>query len=144
MIRRFGTPPQTGVHYHLRPGAYAILVRENRILLTFQEAPEPEYQIPGGGIDEGEHIIPALRREILEETGWSIGTPVRLGAFRQFTYMPEYKKSADKMCQVFLARPAVKIGEPTEMGHLTPPFDYYILDYSMKIMASADVVPKSS
>lgn len=29
-------------------------------------------QIPGGGIDEGENIIDALRRETEEETGWLI------------------------------------------------------------------------
>lgn len=118
MIRRFGTPPKNGVHYHLRPGAYAVLVRDGRVLLTFQEEPEPEFQIPGGGIDPGENLIPALRREIMEETGWSIATPLRLGAFRQFVYMPEYDKWADKLCHIFVARPALKISEPTEAGHV--------------------------
>ena len=117
MIRRFGTPPKSGVQYHLRPSAYAILMRSTQVLLTFQEEPEPEYQIPGGGIDPGEHMIPALRREIMEETGWCVGSPVRLGTFRQFVFMPEYEKWADKMCHVFLARPALKLGEPTELGH---------------------------
>ncbi len=117
MIRRFGTPPKNDICYHLRPGAYAILERDSRVLLTCQDAPEPEFQIPGGGIDPGEHMIPALRREVMEETGWSIGTPVRLGVFRQFVYMPEYDKWADKMCHIFLARPAMKISDPTEAGH---------------------------
>ncbi|MEP5153144.1 NUDIX hydrolase [Planktotalea sp.] len=117
MIKRFGTPPKAKNNHRLRPGAYAVLVRDNQVLLTFQEEPKPEYQIPGGGIDAGEHIIPALRREILEETGWGISTPLRLGAFREFTHMPEYGFWAEKLCHIYLARPAMRMGEPTETGH---------------------------
>ncbi|MGB7319491.1 MAG: NUDIX hydrolase [Planktotalea sp.] len=117
MIRRFDDPPKAGINYRLRPGAYAILMRDHRVLLTFQEAPKPEYQIPGGGIDPGEHIIPALRREIMEETGWTIGTPRRLGAFRRYVYMPDYKFWAEKLCALYVARPAIQLCEPTEAGH---------------------------
>ncbi len=84
MIRRFGSPPLTGVKYRIRPGAYAVLVRDRKVLLTFQETPKPEFQIPGGGIDLGEHVIPALRRGIIEETGWTIGAARRMGAFKRF------------------------------------------------------------
>ena len=117
MIKRFGEPPNSGVNYKNRPGAYAILIRDDKILLTFQEEPKPEFQIPGGGIDPGESVIPALRREVMEETGWSIGMPRRLGAFRRFVHMPEYNMWANKICHIYLARPALKISEPTEKGH---------------------------
>lgn len=117
MIRRFGTPPKKGLPYRDRPGAYAILLREGKVLLTFQEAPVPEFQIPGGGVDPGESLIPALRREVMEETGWSIGAPLRLGAFRDFVYMPDYGIHANKLCHIFLARPALKWSAPTEKGH---------------------------
>ncbi len=117
MIRRFGTPPHADVKYRLRPGAYAVLIRDHRVLLTFQEAPKPEFQLPGGGIDLGEQILPALRREVMEETGWSIAAPRRLGAFRRFVFMPEYDLWAEKLCHVYAARPATPLSEPTEQGH---------------------------
>lgn len=117
MIRRFGDTPRKDISYKLRPGAYAILMREGRILLTFQKSPYPEFQLPGGGIDVGEHMIPALHREVMEETGWTIGTPLRLGAHRRFVHMPEYGIWAEKMCHIFLARPVLKKGLPTEAGH---------------------------
>lgn len=60
------------------------------MLLTHQDAPEPEVQLPGGGIDPGESPVQALIREVYEETGWRISRPRRLGAYRRFTYMPEY------------------------------------------------------
>ena len=116
-MRRFGQPPEPGRRYINRPGAYAILWGENGILLTHQQSPIPEFQLPGGGIDPGEQVIPALHREVMEETGWTMTQPKRLGVFRRYTFMPEYDLWADKVCTVFLARPALRIGEPLEVGH---------------------------
>lgn len=117
MIRRIDQPPQAGRQYRRRPGAYAVLMREGRVLLTHQATPWPEYQLPGGGIDPGEHPVPALHREVAEETGWSMQLVRRLGAFRRFTYMPEYDLWAEKLCTVYLARPILCLGPPTEPGH---------------------------
>lgn len=117
MTPRYGKPPQPNVHYRRRPGAYAILLREGQILLTFQQAPEPEFQLPGGGIERGEDPIPALHREVLEETGWTISPPQYVGAYRRYVYMPEYDLQAEKFCTIWLARPATRRGPPTETGH---------------------------
>ena len=117
MIRRYGEPVRRGMRYRPRPGAYAILLRAGQVLLTHQAEPKPELQLPGGGVDPGEHPIPALHREVLEETGWTISPPRRLGAFRRFAYMPEYDKWADKLCSVWLARPILQLGPPSEPGH---------------------------
>lgn len=117
MIRRVGEPIRAGKRYCLRPGVYAILRRGARVLLTHQSAPVPEFQLPGGGIDPGEHPIGALHREVQEETGWTMRLCRRLGAFRRFTYMPEYDLWAEKLCTVYLAAPALRLGPPTEAGH---------------------------
>ena len=117
MIPRIGEPVKAGIRYRQRPGIYAVLVRNGSILLTHQMQPEPEYQLPGGGIDPGEDPIPALHREVLEETGWRIGPARRLGVFRRFTYMPEYDLWAEKICHVYTARPSLRLGPPSEDGH---------------------------
>ncbi|MEQ8898270.1 MAG: NUDIX hydrolase [Roseovarius sp.] len=98
-------------------GAYAILARRGQLLLTLQHEPEPELQLPGGGIDPGESPIRALHREVFEETGWIIARPRRLGAFRRFVYMPEYDKWAEKLCLIYLALPVRPHGPPAEAGH---------------------------
>lgn len=116
-IRRIGEAVKPGMRYTQRPGAYAILLRGDKILLTHQADPVPEFQLPGGGIDPGESPLQALHREAFEETGWRIAAPRRLGAFRRFTFMPEYDLWADKICHVYLARPVICHGPPREPGH---------------------------
>ncbi len=117
MIRRFGEAVQPDVTYRMRPGAYAILWSGQKVLVTFQKEPIPEVQLPGGGIDVGENVLSALHREVMEETGWSISSPRRLGAFRRFTYMPEYRFWAEKICHIYVARPVLRRSAPTEEGH---------------------------
>ena len=101
----------------MRPGASAVLLRGTDMLITYQAAPDDEFQLPGGGIDPGESPVVALHREVFEETGWTIGAPRRLGAFRRFVFMPEYDMWAEKLCTIYLARPARRIGPPSEPGH---------------------------
>jgi 8-oxo-dGTP diphosphatase len=117
MVRRFGERVVAGRRYTRRPGVYAVLLQDGEVLLTHQAEPVPEVQLPGGGIDRGEQPIAALHREVYEETGWTIALSHRLGAFRRFTYMPEYDLWAEKICTVYLARPVRRLGPPTEAGH---------------------------
>ncbi|AXQ94960.1 NUDIX hydrolase [Cereibacter azotoformans] len=117
MIRRYGEPVRADRRYRRRAGVYAVLLSGSEILTTFQEQPFAEFQLPGGGIDPGEHPVAALHREVMEETGWRIGQACRIGAFRRFTHMPEYDLWAEKLCTVYLARPVRRLGPPTEPGH---------------------------
>ena len=118
MIRRYGGTPVAGQKYTLRPGAYAILPRDGKVLVTYQGAPHEEFQLPGGGIDPGEGPLEALHREVLEETGYRIAAPRKIGIFRRFVYMPDYGFYAEKVCHIYLARPVRPHGPPTESGHI--------------------------
>lgn len=117
MIRRFGEAPEPGRSYKVRHGVYAILPLRSQLLLTWQDDPHFELQLPGGGVDPGESPIHALHREVMEETGWTIAKPLRLGAFRRFTFMPEYDMWAEKICAIYVARPVRPVGPPTETDH---------------------------
>ena len=118
MIPRVGEPIDRTQRHRLRPGAYVILPRGDEVLLTIQYAEEPDIQLPGGGVDPGESPIPALHREVFEETGWHISAPRRLGAFRRFVFMPEYDLWAEKLCTIFVARPVRRISEPADDEHI--------------------------
>lgn len=117
MIPRLGQPPCATIRYRRRPGAYAVLIRAGRVLLTHQSAPDPEFQLPGGGIDPGEAPIAALHREVFEETGWSISTPRLVGSYRRHCFLPDYGYFAEKICSVWLARPVLCRDAPSEPGH---------------------------
>lgn len=119
MIRRMGMPPRRDQTYRLRPGAYAILPLKGRFLMTAQVTPQIDVQLPGGGIDPGESPLHALHREVIEEIGWRIAYPRRLGAFRRFVFMPEYELWAEKLCTVYVAHPVRQIAEPIEPDHVT-------------------------
>lgn len=119
MIKRVGQPPLAGRTYRLRPGAYAILPLKGRFLMTAQTMPEFDVQLPGGGIDPGESPLQALHREVVEEIGWRIARPRRLGAFRRFVFMPDYDMWAEKLCHVYVAHPVRQIAEPIEVSHAT-------------------------
>jgi 8-oxo-dGTP diphosphatase len=118
MIRRFGDSPLSDKRYTLRPGVYAILPLQKRVLLTAQLSDHVDLQLPGGGIDAGENPTQALYREVMEETGWHISAPRRLGAFRRFVFMPEYNIWAEKVCHIYVAKPVLQISDPLEANHV--------------------------
>lgn len=118
MIKRYGDTPVSGQRYKTRAGAYAILPKGGKLLLTYQGDPHFEIQLPGGGIDPGESPLQALHREVFEETGWRIAAPRKLGTFRRFVFMPDYDMWAEKLCHIYLANPVRAHGAPSEAGHI--------------------------
>ncbi|MSU89533.1 NUDIX domain-containing protein [Rhodobacteraceae bacterium 2CG4] len=116
-MRRFGTPPRPGIRYTDRPGAYGVIPGPGGLLLTGQTRPRVEIQLPGGGIDPGETPVQALLREAREETGWTIRVRRRLGVYQRFTWMPEYRLWARKICHIYLCAPGLRLGPPHEVGH---------------------------
>jgi 8-oxo-dGTP diphosphatase len=116
-MRRFGEPVQLRRRYIDRIGAYAVIRQGDDVLVTEQDATNREFQLPGGALDPGEGALRALHRECLEEIGWRIAVVRRLGAFQRFTYMPEYRIWARKVCHIYLARPVRRLGPPLEKGH---------------------------
>ena len=116
-MKRFGERIVAGQKYIRRPGSYVILPYGDRVILTLQDGPEPEFQLPGGGIEVGEHPIPALHREVLEETGWIIAQPRKVGIYNRFVYMPDYNMWAEKVCSIYVARPCYQLCDPLEPAH---------------------------
>ncbi|KIT17016.1 NUDIX domain-containing protein [Jannaschia aquimarina] len=117
MIPRLGRPPPS-VPHRFRPGAYAILVKGDRILLTEQDMPDGvELQLPGGGLEPEETTIPGLVREVIEETGYRCRILRRVGAYRRFTMMEDYGVRAEKLCHIYLGQAGLRIGPPREQGH---------------------------
>jgi ADP-ribose pyrophosphatase YjhB (NUDIX family) len=83
------TCPKCGSVYYAQsaPAATAIVVEDDRVLLA-RRAYEPDaglWDFLGGFLNEGEHPLDALRREVLEETSLEVEPGAFLG-----TYMDTY------------------------------------------------------
>lgn len=113
---RVGEPIQRNVKYHYRPSIYGLIIVGDCILLTEQNG--NEIQLPGGGVDKGEHYLHALTREVYEETGWKIQPERRLGFFQRYVFMPEYGKWAHKVSHIHVCRGIYQVSLPTEEGHI--------------------------
>ncbi len=62
-----------------RPSVYGIILHERQMLLA-QARSTRKYVLPGGGIEKGEPVDAALKREVWEETG----VQVEVGEFLHF------------------------------------------------------------
>ena len=117
-MRRFGETIKSDQTYADRPGAYAIIADGSWLLLAQTTATTETFLLPGGGIDAGEHPLAGLHREVMEETGWRVAAPRRLGAYQRYVFMPEYGWWAHKICAIYLCHPVRRLAAPTEPDHL--------------------------
>lgn len=66
-----------GIYRHITLGARTVVLAENRLLLV-RHGYVKGWQFPGGGVDPGETIEEAARREVREETGFAVSGPMQL------------------------------------------------------------------
>ncbi|WP_028648813.1 NUDIX hydrolase [Nocardiopsis sp. CNT312] len=94
------------------PGAgAAVLDEQGRVLLMWRHRFITDtwgYEIPIGGIKEGESPEAAAAREVEEETGW------RPGSLKPLLYAQPSSGISDSEHHIFVAERAELIGEPEE------------------------------
>ena len=95
-----------------------LVFRQHEILLV--RNPSEVHVVPGGRIEAGENPIDALRRELLEETGWAISGERLLG-FMHFHPETSEPPRPDFLQLVYLAEatehcPQEKLADDYEMG----------------------------
>ncbi len=101
---------EEGRTYRRRPGAYALIVRDDKVLIVEEES---GWFLPGGGLEVGESPVEALHRELLEETGYHIEAPEPLTQVREHLIAKADQKAWTKECHIFTAR----LGDRPQSGH---------------------------
>lgn len=75
-------------HVNLVTSVRALLTRDSQIMVV--RDPGGEHIVPGGRVDDGEGLLDTLKRELLEETGWSIrGEPTLFAMFHYHIHSPK-------------------------------------------------------
>jgi ADP-ribose pyrophosphatase YjhB (NUDIX family) len=92
-------------------GARGLLIRDNEVLLV-RHTYVPGWYLPGGGVEAGECVVEALRREVREETGAVIlGQPALFGVYRH-PAPPRRDHIVVYLCRSWESGPATgRIGE---------------------------------
>ncbi|MEJ8303413.1 NUDIX domain-containing protein [Saccharibacillus sacchari] len=94
-------------HYALRQAARAVLLDGNGRMVLMHVEQDGYHKLPGGGIEQGEDVFSALRREMLEETGAQIEVTGTIGMTAEYI-------AAYKLKQFSYAYSAVLVGSPGE------------------------------
>lgn len=104
-----------GVEYTKRPASYVIIEHDEGKKIAIAKANETWFFI-GGGIEEGETEIDALKREVIEEAGYSIKD---IKYFDKVTAWADGGKRGplDVTATFYIAKFDKKIAEPIEKDH---------------------------
>lgn len=107
------------VEYRKRPGAYAIIVNKNDdkigiVKVITDEGVENFYL--GGGIEEGETKLEALKREMIEEAGYTIKNIKELEEVGSYIFAEDHGY-IEVIASVYIAEFDKKVAEPIEKDH---------------------------
>lgn len=115
--------PQSGQVYVERPGAYALIADEAGRLAVIRNE-HGRLFLPGGGIEPGESLELALRREVLEECGRQVDELQWLCAADEYVQTDEITRGYLKRGMFFVAtlhaQPVVQPEAGTELLWLSP------------------------
>ncbi len=104
-----GKPEVDASNYKIREAARAVLLDESGQVYLLYVGKHGYHKLPGGGIDEGETIIQALERELMEEVGCRAEIIAELGSVLEYRRYDDGGLKQTSYC--YLAK---QVGEQVE------------------------------
>lgn len=100
--------PEVIARLKLRRAARAVVFDDDKNVALLHVQKDGYYKLPGGGIEQGEDILAALKRECLEEIGCHIEVDQELGM--TIEYREQYQMKQESYC--FIAHTIGAKGTP--------------------------------
>lgn len=114
-MKRIGKKLENVV-YNKRPGAYVIIERDEDNKIAIATDAVNVYFFLGGGIEKNETAEGALRREVVEESGYSLKNIRLFDKVNSWCYNEKYGY-LDVEATIYIAKFGEKIAKPTEEDH---------------------------
>lgn len=105
-----------GVIYSKRPGAYVIIERDEDDKIAIATDKSGIYFLLGGGLEKDESIEETLRREIVEETGYSLRNVKLFDKIKSWCYNDKYGY-LNVEATIYIANFDKSIAKPIEEDH---------------------------
>ena len=105
-----------GIKYNKRPGAYAIIERDEDDKIAIVTDNIDVYFFLGGGIEKNETKETALIREVIEESGYALKDIKLFDNVSSYCYS-EANGYMDIEATIYIAKFDKKVAEPIEKDH---------------------------
>jgi 8-oxo-dGTP diphosphatase len=106
-----------GQIYKYRPGAYAVVFDAHQRVVVVKNG-YGNYFLPGGGADPGETMEEALRREVLEESGYDIEIHRKLGEATECFWSEIGQRYFEAHGHFYTASFGERVREPIDDDHV--------------------------
>lgn len=122
-LKQFGTQIE-GLNYQPRRGAYGICLKDGRIAVAQIGYSKFVYDLPGGGVDEGETPEQAVVREFLEEVGMLVKVDHLVTDIMHY-FVHDNGTAYNNHCHFYVVdwvgdRPAQKVEDDHELVWMPP------------------------
>lgn len=102
------------VTYKVRHGVYAIVADQSRERIILVQAPNGAWFLPGGEIEGNEDHMTALKRELLEELGYSATISSYLGQADEYFYSSHRETHFHNPAYFYDTLNAKQVSQPLE------------------------------
>lgn len=102
--------------FEYRTAVRAVVINSDKKVALIHATKPNTYGLPGGGIETGERIGTALKREILEETGAEVDEEKRIATIMEVRYKPHSDLGKIQVNYCYFTKVNKVVAEPTFSG----------------------------
>src|SRR3989338_10310267 len=107
-----------GVEAAWRPSVYGLARNEAGDVLMVKPGWNDQWELPGGGLDLGENVLDALKREFFEETGYrcEVATEAPIHVLQDRMYLRQKEVFVHTLCLYYLVKLTHELRDTSAMN----------------------------